>query len=293
MIAAALMLAAVLLAGCQGMEPVADLTRMLPVPGAAGSALRAGTAAAPLVPGALGDFDEPEEVELGRAITANIGARYRLLRDRELTSYVALVGNVVAGNSERPDLRYAFAVLDSPEVNAFATPGGFVFVTRGALAVMRDEATLAAVLGHEIAHVALRHGVDAIRAEKRKQLAMVGVREGVSATPVGAFSSLIASAADVMADQVVLKGFSRADEGAADRAGFEYARRAGYDPAGMRDFLAAMAPRAEKEPKFFSSHPGTTERLAEQEGLLRTQAAGGERNADRFARAMAAARAPR
>jgi predicted Zn-dependent protease len=262
---------------------------MLPVPGAAGSALRAAVEGAPLAQGALGDFEEPEEVELGRAITANIGARFRLARDRRVTTYVALVGNTVAAHSDRPDLRYAFAVLDAPEVNAFAAPGGYVFVTRGALAVMRDEATLAGVLGHEIAHVALRHGVDAIRAEKRKQLALFGVRQGVGHTPIGAFAGLVASAADVMAEQVVLKGFSRADEGAADRAGVEYARRAGYDPAGLRDFLAAMQARGEAEARFFSSHPGTRERLEEQDALLRTRPGAGRRHAERFASALALA----
>ncbi|MBI1893279.1 MAG: M48 family metalloprotease [Candidatus Rokubacteria bacterium] len=115
---------------------------------------------APAVKGAFTDMDEPQEIELGRAVTAGIGARYRVLRDRELTRYVALVGSAVAAHSERPDLRYYFAVLDAPEVNAFAAPGGFVFVTRGALGLMRDEATLAGVLGHEVGHIALRHGVN-------------------------------------------------------------------------------------------------------------------------------------
>ena len=98
--------------------------------------------------GATTDIDEPEEVELGRAVSSAVGSRYTLLRDDPLTRYVALVGNAVALQSDRPDIRYYFGVLDTEEVNAFAAPGGYVFITRGTLRLMRDEATLAAVLGH-------------------------------------------------------------------------------------------------------------------------------------------------
>lgn len=135
-----------------------------------------------------------------------MGGRYRVLRDRALTRYVALVGNAVAAHSDRPDLRYYFAVLDADEVNAFAAPGGFVFVTRGALRLMRDEAALGGVLGHEIAHVALRHGVDAIKAQKQKELAVFGLREGLAQSRAAAFTSVIASTTDFFVEQIVLKG---------------------------------------------------------------------------------------
>jgi beta-barrel assembly-enhancing protease len=279
---------AMLLAACQNVD-VGQIARALPLPAPVQSAARFGSEALPAARGAFGDMDEPEEIELGRSVAANVGSRYPLLRDRDLTRYVALVGNVVAARSERPDLRYYFAVLDSPEVNAFAAPGGFVFITRGALALMRDEATLAGVLGHEIAHVALMHGSDAIKAEKRKQIAVLGLREGLQYAPVGAFSGLIASTADVFADQIVLKGFSRADEEAADRAGFRYATSAGYDAGGLRDFLAAMVQVGDKSAtstRFFSTHPGTPERLQEQERLVKTQPTGGQRNAARFQQAV-------
>lgn len=245
---------------------------------------------APTVRGAFTDMDEPQEIELGRAVTAGIGAHYRILRDRELTRYVALVGGAVAAHSERPDLRYYFAVLDTPEVNAFAAPGGFVFVTRGALGLMRDEATLAGVLGHEVGHIALRHGVNTIKAQKRKELALLGLREGLAQTRAAPFTEAISSAADVLTEQILFKGYSRAEEMEADQAGFRYAARAGYDPAGLRDFLAFLLERGEKDSalaRFFSTHPATQDRLQEQERLLRDRP-GGRRNPERFARAVVA-----
>lgn len=267
-------------AGCQG---------GFSVEGAIGSVFSVMTEGAGTARAAFTDMDEPQEIELGRAVTAAIGGRYPLLRDRELTRYVALVGNAVAAQSERPDVRYYFAVLDTAEVNAFAAPGGFVFITRGALALMRDEATLAGVLGHEAAHVALRHGVEAVKAQKRKELALLGLREGLSFTQAAPFTEAIGSAADALVEQVVLKGFSRTEESAADRAGLEYARRAGYDAAGLRDFLAALQARSGRDAglaRFFSTHPGTDERLREQDEMLRGQPVG-RRNAERFVRAVA------
>jgi predicted Zn-dependent protease len=269
------------LAGCGGRMDVGS------VMSAAQTMITQGPGA---VTGAFADMDEPQEIELGRAVTANVGSRYKLLRDPALTRYVAQVGNVVAARSERPDLRYYFAVLDAPEVNAFAAPGGYVFITRGSLTLMRDEAMLAGVLGHEVAHVALRHGVEAIKAQKRKDLAVLGLQQGLRFTSAAPFTQAISLAADTVAEQIVLKGFSRAEEEEADRAGFQYARAAGYDPAGLRDFLAALVQRGAGDTRtatFFSTHPGTEDRMKEQEKLLAAAAGRGQRNPDRFAKAVA------
>jgi len=250
------------------------------------------------------EVDEPEEIELGRAVTTSVGSRYKLLRDESLTRYVALVGNAVAVQSERPDLRYYFAVLDTDEVNAFAAPGGYVFITRGTLAVMRDEATLAGVLGHEVGHIALHHYNATIKKEKetalkRGFLTTVGhIGLGFVPGPGGAAASVFGSPAlNLIADGIAtvdLRGFSRDEEEEADRVGFRYAARAGYDPAGLRDFLKAVQD-AGKQPaksgfftKFVSTHPGSADRLKEQETQLRTAPAGGRRAAARFQQAIAA-----
>jgi len=280
--AAGSVLLVVTLAACESFRmptSVGDVTRMSMQ---AGDTLRD-------VHGATVDITEPEEVELGRAVTAGVGARYRLLRDEALTRYVGLVGNTVAARSDRPDMRYYFAVLDADDVNAFAAPGGYIFITRGALAVMRDEAMLAGVLGHEVGHIALRHHAQTIKNEKKKALGVKLVQEGVAHSKAAPFGQFIGLGADSVLDGILVKGPSKAEEMESDGVGFKYAASAGYDPAGLRDFLKAVQERGRGEPavaKFFSTHPGTEDRLREQETLLAKNAAAGRRNVARFERAV-------
>jgi predicted Zn-dependent protease len=238
---------------------------------------------------AFSDMDEPQEVEVGRSVAAAVGARYRILRDAALTKYVAMVGNTVAAVSDRPDLRYYFAVLDTPEPEALAAPGGFVFISKGALDVMRDEATLAGVLGHEIGHVALKHHNATIKAQRTKALAMFGANIGLGFVPgpAGAFTPVMSLVADGIAEGV-LKGHSRAEEMESDRVGFQYATRAGYDPAGLSEFLAALSAKKSDAAvaKFFSTHPGIEDRLQEQTKMQQALTGSGKREAERFAKAM-------
>jgi predicted Zn-dependent protease len=279
----------VLVAGCQGGGGIAGQQVLGTLGAITGFGPSGPTPTASDVRGAFGEMDEPEEVELGRSIAAAVGARYKVSRDRNLTKYVALVGNTVAATSDRPDVRYYFAVLDSDEINALAAPGGFVFVTRGALALMPDEAALAGVLGHEVGHIALRHHAESIKAAKRKNLAVMGLQQGLAFTSVGGFSGLIGATADALAEQIILKGHSRAEEMESDTVGFQYAARAGYDPAGLREFLAALAARGAQDAgvaKFFSTHPGTEDRLREQTKLRQAWSGTGKREAARFAAAM-------
>jgi predicted Zn-dependent protease len=255
--------------------------------------------------GATTDIDEPEEIELGRTVATGLGSRYKLLRDEPLTRYVALVGNSVALQSDRPDIRYYFGVLDTDEVNAFAAPGGYVFITRGTLALMRDEATLAAVLGHEVGHIALHHHNETIKTQRK-----AAVTKGVGGRILDIGSGFIPGAAGTatsiarstgvfgfLGDGLVdfaLKGFSRAEEEQADVVGLKYATRAGYDPAGLRNFLKAVQDSGSQPStsKFFSTHPGAADRLKEQENQLKTAPAGGRRAAARFETAMGASAKP-
>jgi beta-barrel assembly-enhancing protease len=241
-----------------------------------------------LVAGSTVDMEEPEEIELGRATSAIIGSRFPLLRDEALTRYVALVGNAVALKSERPDMRYYFGVLDSDDINAVAAAGGYIFVTRGALALMRDEATLAGVLGHEVGHIALRHHDATIKGAKRKAAAVSGLQTGASFTSAGQFNQLIGIGADALGD-LALKGFGQREEAASDVVGFKYAAAAGYDPAGLRDFLKTLQTQGSQPgvKQFVSTHPGVDDRLKEQEKLLAQTAASGRRNQARFEQAMA------
>src|SRR5205823_11283624 len=134
------------------------------------------------------------------------------------------------------------------------------FVSRGALDVMRDEATLAGVLGHEIGHVALKHHNATIKAQRGKALAMFGANIGLGFVPGPASlaTPVMSFALDSFAEGV-LKGHSRGEEMESDRVGFQYASRAGYDPAGLSEFLAALAAKGKGDTgvaKFMSTHPG-------------------------------------
>lgn len=181
-------------------------------------------------------------------------------------------------------------MLDTPEVNAFAAPGGFTFVTLGALRLMKDEAMLAGVLGHEIGHIAQRHHLESIKAERRKQLGALALREGLAHTSLAAVGGLISMAADRVAEQVLLTGFSRAEEGHSDQAGFRYAVAAGYDPAGLRDFLAGLVAQGERDSalrRFFATHSGMAERVQGQAKLIAAhKGARGRRNPERFTQAV-------
>jgi predicted Zn-dependent protease len=251
------------------------------------------------------DIDEPEEIELGRAVSTALGSRYKLLRDEPITRYVALVGNTVAVQSDRPDLRYYFGVLDTDEINAFAAPGGYVFVTRGTLALMRDEATLAGVLGHEVGHIALRHHNETIKKERQAALQKAGFLSaaslGLSFVNVGSVGgntalhllapTVIKAGADAVSTKL-LSGFSQKEESEADGVGFKYAARASYDPSGLRDFLQAVKDSGTQPAKagvfanWAKTHPGTDDRLKDQESQLKTVPAGGRRAAARFQTAM-------
>ena len=294
-------LAALLAAGCETMSAVAENVGVAGFPGSqyVGLGLRGGAAVGKMAAASYHDLDEPQEIELGRAVTAAVGKQYSLYRNVPLTHYVGLVGNTVASQSDRPDIRYVFCVLDTPEVNAFAAAGGYIFVTRGALALMSDEAMLAGVLGHEVGHVALRHHAEAIKKQKQteagKELVLLGAEAGVSRAGGGAGVGLRAAfpafnaGADLMV-QGVLKGHSREEEMEADKVGFVYAQRAGYDPAGLKEFLSAMVSQgaAGTTSTFFSTHPAMPERITEQDKLLKQAPKPGERNTDRFRQAVAA-----
>ena len=123
-----------------------------------------------------------QEIEIGRGIAATIAGHYGVVEDSPLDAYVRLVGTTVAAVDPRSDVRYRFAVLDTDEVNAFAAPGGYVFVTRGALAIMEDEAMLAGVLAHEVGHVNHKDVIAEIQSRARTDLGITEAAERVDVT---------------------------------------------------------------------------------------------------------------
>ncbi len=202
------------------------------------------------------NITEEEEIKLGADVSLKVRQRFGVVQDPAVHKYVALVGTVLVEQTNRPKLPWTFIVLDTDGVNAFAAPGGYVHITRGALALMKSEAELAGVLGHEIAHVTQKHTVNAIRKSK-------GVQLGTSQTLAnrGAFLDALANRAYSM---VLENSFDRGDELEADREGILMAQKAAYSGTGLSDFLSRLAERnkgAAEKNGLFASHPETQDRI--------------------------------
>lgn len=223
-----------------------------------------------------------EEIEMGKEIAANVIAQFGLVQNDSLTDYVNLVGLTVAQFSYRKGLTYRFAILDSDIVNAFAAPGGYIFITKGLLNLLRDESQLASVLGHEIAHISQRHVVKEIQKSKIAQAAIP------SYIKVSAKQSEWMSQVTDLAIQMLWKGLSREDELESDRLGLEYTKAAGYDVQSFKEVLEIIQSKSKgssenKELKFLlSTHPKPEERIRIISEKLKTLSPGGTRVLERF-----------
>ncbi len=231
-----------------------------------------------------------QEIEIGRGIAASIAGHYGVLQDSLLTGYVNLVGTAVAAVDARPGVRYRFAVLDTEDVNAFAAPGGYVFVTRGALAIMDDEAMLAGVLAHEVGHVNHRDVVEEIQSRARTELGIDEAAERVDITGEEYLQKAVETGASAL-----FMGLSREDELAADAFGVRTAATAGYDPSGLWRFVAAIstAPTARRS-LLAKTHPDADDRMAAIEreiGKLPASARDGVSASARFQERVAGATA--
>lgn len=195
---------------------------------------------------------EGQEVAMGREARDGVVASLGLVDDARLQEYVAAVGQELAAVSERPELPWSFQVVDDPSVNAFALPGGYIFVTRGILARFASEAELAGVLGHEIGHVTARHSV---RQMSRQQLQQLGLGLGmVLSEDLRAYGDLLATGVGLLNLR-----YSRADETQADELGLRYITRDGYDPqalVGVFQMLATVSGDAGgRAPEWQLTHP--------------------------------------
>ena len=203
-------------------------------------------------------ISDEEEVEIGKLVSENIRKRYGVVQDKAVHRYVSLVGMAVATTSPRPNIPWQFIVLDTDGVNAFAAPGGFVHITKGALALMANEAELADVLGHEIVHITEKHTIKAIQKSKMKDL-------GLDVAPGGGLSKLALSKLADAATEAVLAGFGRAEELDSDDKGLVLANQVGYDPHGLGTFLTRLKDRNKSNTTekrgLFASHPEMDERL--------------------------------
>ena len=206
-------------------------------------------------------YSEAQEIELGRNADQQFVAQLGLVEDEELQTYVSELGQRLAAASERPHLPWSFRVVDDPVVNAFALPGGFIFITRGILSHLSSEAELAGVLGHEIGHVTARHSINQM---SKAQLAQIGVVAGAIAAPEMAqsFGNLAMQGLGVL----FLK-FGRDDERQADELGFRYMTRMPYPPAALTEVFGVLdsvttAAQTDRLPNWLSTHPAPVDRSA-------------------------------
>lgn len=206
-------------------------------------------------------ISESQEIQLGRESAQQVAQQLGLVPDSALQQYVQRIGADLARESERPALPWTFRVVDDPTPNAFALPGGFIFLTRGMMNLMDSEAELAAVLGHEIGHVTARHSVTQI---SRAQIAQLGLGVGSIFFPEAAqtFGGLAQTGT-----QLLLLRYGRDAERQADELGFRYALREGYQVREMDDIFATLLRIGETSgrsplPSWLASHPSEPERIA-------------------------------
>jgi len=230
-------------------------------------------------------ISENREIQMGREYDPQIAASMGLDPDTALQHYVHELGTRLAARSERPSLPWTFRVVDDRVVNAFALPGGFIYVTRGILAHFNSEAELAAVLGHEIGHVTARHSASQL---SRQQLAQVGLALGsIVSRDVERFSGVASAALGVL----FLK-HSRDDEREADDLGLRYMRRGDYDAREMPDVFTMLervsaAQPGGRAPEWLATHPNPENRrarIAEQIAALPAESLGRRVNRDAYLR---------
>ncbi|MCB6184025.1 M48 family metallopeptidase [Leeia sp. TBRC 13508] len=219
------------------------------------------------------DVSPEEELAMGKEMSAYLLGAKPLLKNAAVENYVNKVGRWIALQSDRPDLNWHFGVIDTPSVNAFAAPSGYVFVTKGLLKNVKNESELAGVLGHEIAHVIKRHHVNAIK--KQGGVKLFGAVLNKQAQKEGsAESQLFANAMKNM----FTSGLSHSDEFEADKMGVVLATRAGYNPYGLPSVLQMYA-SDQKDPGFellTSTHPLPNDRIDRLDKLMGTKLDGFE-----------------
>ncbi len=203
--------------------------------------------------------NEAEEIAIGRQIAGNLLGASPLVKDARLQKYVNQVGEWVASQSERPDLPWHFGVIQSDDVNAFAAPGGYIFVTLGLYRLLQNEADLAGVLGHEVGHVIRKHHLKLLQQGKLLEAGSQALSKQVGGSDK--VQQLIGSGAEIVA-----RSLDKDSEFEADRIGVVLATRAGYDPYGLAGVLQQIGHFAKDDGSvtlLFKTHPHPDDRLAQ------------------------------
>lgn len=218
---------------------------------------------------------ESQEAAMGKEADEQFHALYGDFPDRSVQTYVESVARPLAAVSERPGLPWTFRVIDDPQVNAFALPGGYIYVTRGILAHMNSEAELAGVLGHEIGHVTARHSASA---QSKQMLGAVGLGVGMILSPT------LRKGGDALGSAfgLVFLKFGRDQESQSDELGLRYIVRKDYSPEGMLDVFRMLdgvttAAGGDRLPNWLATHPAPPNRLSDMQRKIREQGARGQK----------------
>lgn len=204
-------------------------------------------------------MSESQEIAIGQEMDQQVRQEMGVYNDAELQSYVEGVGLRLASTSQRPDLPWHFTIVDSPAVNAFALPGGYIYITRGILSYLNDEAELAGVLGHEIGHVTARHAA-------RQYSRATGTDLGLTVLSIFVPGARPAAELGGVGLSLLFLKYGREDEMQADRLGVEYSVGTGWDPRGVPDLLTTLARIDELTdrrgtPNYLSTHPEPADRV--------------------------------
>jgi predicted Zn-dependent protease len=213
-------------------------------------------------------FEPKQEYYIGRSVAALLLDKYPAYTKEAQLKYVNLVGRTLANASEEPETYagYRFGILDTPEIAAYSTPGGFVFITKGFLQILPDEDALAAVLAHELGHVIKKDGVNVIKQNGiTESLTSIGRDVAVSHAGVVAqqLNSLFGSSVQGVFDSIVTKGYGRSQEYAADAYSESLLKQAGYNPESIKTVLSILKARQGTEASggWFSTHPAPQDRI--------------------------------
>ena len=209
-----------------------------------------------------------QEVEMGAQYAQQINSQLPIISDPEVTRYINVIGDSIARVTGRTDLDWQFYVVNSPEVNAFAVPGGFIYVNRGLIERAQNMSQVAGVLGHEIGHVTKRHSIDQMQ---KAQGANIGLTLGCILAPA-VCNNQAAGALINVGGSAVFARFSRQDESEADSEGVIYMTRAGIDPRGIPGMFRVLLEERERRPAgveaWFSTHPMEEDRIAKTEAQI-------------------------
>ncbi len=199
----------------------------------------------------ISNISNAQEVELGQAINQELvkSGQAKIYRNQSINNYINQIGQRLAKTSQRSNISYTFQVVDDDSINAFATMGGYVYVNKGLIAAADNESELASVIGHEIGHIAGRHGIEQMRDRALAQglLSAAGLDRN--------------NAVQIGVELAVSRPNSRSDELEADRFGLENMTKARYAPAGILGFMQKLLERGGSTPGFLSTHPATSDRI--------------------------------